>query len=316
MHEHHSRSLDSKASREHKAKLLKKVLSEEETSTISIKTEPSTCYETSVLEYRDEYGYNYAKSRSGSNDIRASCDSIIESDVSEESEYQSNFPGKDSASVTSKNYGKRTAKSFSKEFVDAGVARRSNKLSNLMEIRGSSSSRSGQSRPISASSSRRSSQSSRSSTQPRENSSFASKERSPYVTVVKSSSDSESCAGRSRQYASDYSTEDSEYYNIFDRLHSDSMEKNEEGRVRREEVERKSIAYNRWRRGDDIRPARKISKEQGTKLYYYGMVHMVHMERKIAEHAEELDIPFTTRLNLEQMINYYYEMEKISGLKI
>lgn len=316
MHEHHSRSLDSKASREHIAKLLKKVLSEEERSTISIKTEPSKFYETSVLESRDEYGYKYAKSRSGSNDIRPSCDSMIESDVSEDSDYPSNFPEKNSASTTSKNYGKRTTESFSKEIVDTDDARRSNKISNLMAISGVSSSRSGQSRPISASSSRRSSQSSRSSTQPREGVSFVNKERSPFVSVVKSNSDSETSAGRSRQYASDYSTEDSEYYNIFDRLHSDSMEKNEEGRSRREEIERKSIAFNKWRRGDDIKPARKITKEQGTKLYYYGMVHMVHMERKIAERAEELDIPFSTRLNLEQMIKYYHEMEKISELKI
>lgn len=320
MHEHYSRSVDSKASREHVVKLLKKIVSEEERSNYSIKTDPSTCNERSVPEYRDEYGYDcYAKSRSKSSDIRASCDSMIESDVSEDPEYLSNFPEKDSVSLNSKTFGTRTTKSFSKELGDAGAARRSNKTSNFVAIRSPSSSSSSQSRPISASSSRRSSQSSRSLTQARESYSF-SKDRSPVVSVVRSSSNSAASAGRNRQYPSDYSydyaIEDYENYNIFDRLHSESMEKNEEGRARREEIERKSIAYNRWRRGDDIRPARKISKEQGTKLYYYGMVHMVHMERKIAERAEELDIPFATRLNLEQMINYYYEMEKISGLKI
>ena len=96
---------------------------------------------------------------------------------------------------------------------------------------------------------------------------------------------------------------------IFYQLHEDSSWKNKEGRERRESIRVKSEERALWRNGA-YREKRQISAERGTRLYYVGMMHKVHKERRVAEKAAKLGNPHMTKLNLQQMIEYCFKMQQ------
>ena len=96
---------------------------------------------------------------------------------------------------------------------------------------------------------------------------------------------------------------------IFQELHDCSKPKNSEGRKRREEIRNMSEERARKRNGA-YRTHTMISAERGSRLYYVGMMHKVQMERRVAERALELDIQFETRMNLQQMVGYYFKMQQ------
>ena len=96
---------------------------------------------------------------------------------------------------------------------------------------------------------------------------------------------------------------------IFYQLHEDSSWKYKEGRERRESIRAVSEERARWRNGA-YRETRQISAEHGMRLYYDGMMHKVHKERRVAEKAANLGNPHMTKLNLQQMIEYCFKMQQ------
>jgi len=96
---------------------------------------------------------------------------------------------------------------------------------------------------------------------------------------------------------------------IFYQLHEESSWKNKEGRDRRESV--RIISEERaLSRNGAYRETGQISADHGSRLYYVGMMHKVHKERRVAEQAANLGKSHTTRLNLQQMIEYCFKMQQ------
>jgi len=97
---------------------------------------------------------------------------------------------------------------------------------------------------------------------------------------------------------------------VFEQLHCCSQSKNAEGKKRREEIRRRSEERVRRRYGVPQRTSGTISSERGSRLYYEGMMYKAQVERRVAEKALELEIQFQTKLNLEQMVKYYFKMQQ------
>ena len=59
---------------------------------------------------------------------------------------------------------------------------------------------------------------------------------------------------------------------------------------------------------------KKISAERGLEVYYRGMMHLLKKERMLAaQHAKvaRKDEPFETKLNLNQMYDYYIILKNL-----
>eukprot|EP00979_Chaetoceros_neogracilis_P018292 scaffold10568_cov139-Chaetoceros_neogracile.AAC.1 len=97
---------------------------------------------------------------------------------------------------------------------------------------------------------------------------------------------------------------------VFEQLHCCSQSKNAEGKKRREEIRRRSEERARRRYGVPQRMSGTISSERGSRLYYEGMMYKAQVERRVAEKAMELEIQFQTKLNLQQMLEYYFKMQQ------
>eukprot|EP00558_Chaetoceros_sp_UNC1202_P003360 CAMPEP_0197246126 /NCGR_PEP_ID=MMETSP1429-20130617/10681_1 /TAXON_ID=49237 /ORGANISM="Chaetoceros sp., Strain UNC1202" /LENGTH=178 /DNA_ID=CAMNT_0042706731 /DNA_START=35 /DNA_END=571 /DNA_ORIENTATION=- len=95
---------------------------------------------------------------------------------------------------------------------------------------------------------------------------------------------------------------------VFDRLHHLSTQRQLEGKKRREEIVKKQAERAFNRSGARFQNEDKISLERGADVYYRGMMHLVQKERRIARKAQQQHESYRTRLNLAQMIEYYFIM--------
>jgi hypothetical protein len=101
---------------------------------------------------------------------------------------------------------------------------------------------------------------------------------------------------------------------IFDRLHDCYKEKYLEGKKRRGEMSRRQRLHDLHRSGAMRKQVKKISAERGSEMYYRGMMHLLKKERRMAaQHAKVAgkEEPFETKLNLNQMYDYYIILKNL-----